>query len=95
MSKRYSSSSLLLLSQAARAAHTSRGNFFRLFQKQLVPPPVLDLPQRRWSEDQIERWRLGQVKSNSNEIWYEWIPDTGEWRKLPNQYLDLMPVDAA
>ena len=86
---------LLLLTQAANAARTSRGNFHRLVQRQFVPPPVIELPQRRWSTDQLERWRLGQIKSNEYGLWYEWNHNLECWRKLPNQYVSTLPLDAA
>ena len=90
-----SANSLLLLSQAAKAAHTSRGNFHRLVQRQLVPPPIIDLPVRRWSHDQIQRWRRGQVRRNEHGIWFEWLAESEKWRRLPNQYTNNLPLDAA
>ena len=86
---------LLLLTQAANAARTSRGNFHRLIQRGLVPPPVIVLPQRRWSADQLERWRKGEIKANDYDIWFEWVQESECWRKLPNQYLNTLPLDAA
>ena len=95
MSDETQTSDLLLLTQAARAARTSRGNFHRLVQRQLVPPPVIELPVRRWSPDQIARYRLGQLKSNEYGIWYEWMPELEQWRKIANQYVNTLPQEVA
>ena len=95
MSDTNTSSDLLLLTQAAHAARNSRGNFHRLIQRELVPPPVIALPQRRWSAIQLERWRMGEIRANENGIWFEWDSELEGWRKLPNQYLNIMPLDVA
>ena len=95
MSDENVTSTLLLLTQAAEVAHTSRGNFHRLVQRQLVPPPALTSPLRRWSRDQLVRWRLGQLQRNEHGLWFEWNADTERWQKLPNQYVNTLPQDAA
>ena len=85
----------LKLTEAAKVARTSRGNFFRLFQKRLVPPPTHWVPHRRWFEEHIERWRRGEVVADSETgIWSEWVPELEDWRKLPNQYLSDLPDDS-
>ncbi len=91
MTDKNAHSDLLLLTQAAHAAFMSRGNFNLHAQKQLVPPPAIDLPRRRWSEDQIKRQRLGQIKSNDDGVWVEWDPEIEDFRKLPNQYKTPLP----
>ena len=84
----------LKLSQAAKVARTSRGNFFRLFQKRIVPPPTHWAPHRRWFEQQLEKWRRGEVLPHPETgIWYEWDPENERYRKLPNQYLSNLPND--
>jgi hypothetical protein len=82
----------LKLSEAAKAARTSRGNFFRQFQKRLVPPPTHWVPHRRWFEEHIEKWRRGEVVPHPETgIWCEWVPELENWRRLPNQYPDALP----
>ena len=96
MSEETLGSGCLLLTPAAKAARMSRGTFHRQYQKRIVPPPTLRKPRNRWSEDQINRWRHGELQSDPNTgIWYERDREQQTWRKLPNQYVTHLPQDAA
>lgn len=88
-------SDLLLLSPAAQAAGKSRKHFHRLYQRRLVPPPIMTAPLCRWSRRQLELWTQGAIQANENGVWYEWDAGQEIWRKLPNQYVNNLPADAA
>ena len=88
-------SDLLLLAQAAAAAGLCRNHFWRLSREQRVPPPIMITSQCRWSRRQIELWLQGKIRRNEHGIWEEWDPETEQFRKLPNQYVNDLPLDTA
>jgi predicted DNA-binding transcriptional regulator AlpA len=95
MSNKNATSDLLLLARAAEAAGLCRTHFWRLFHAQLVPPPIMITTLCRWSRHQIELWLRGLIRRSDDGIWLEWDPEIEKFRKLPNQYVHDVSLDAA
>ena len=95
MSATNTTSDLLLLTQAAAAAGICRNHFWRLFRDQLVPPAIMITTQCRWSRRQIGLWLQGKIRRTEQGVWEEWNPETEQFRKLPNQYVNDLPLDTA
>ena len=88
-------SDLLTLRPAARACGFGHNHFNNLCLKQAVPPPKKITTVRRGSGRELGDWLKGLIERGEDGIWREWDPEIEDFKRLPTQYKNPVPPDAA